>query len=173
MNKFKELRKKHKLTLDQLGNLMSFSRSYVSLVENNKAQPSAKYINDFINTLGETETLRRQLFVEVGLTSDIKLDELEFQQYLEAGMIEGTDINNYKILPKPYYNLHWLLNNSESQVVYSYDEKGIVEIDGEDFDAGYYLTAYELDNKAKSMIREYINSVVIPYLEFQIKPKDY
>lgn len=122
MNIFKKLRKEKGFTLDKLSEVMQFSRSYISMVENNRANPSAKYIENFSEILQLNGSVTAQIYIAYGLSEKLDLNSVDKEKLLEQGFIEkdDTDTNSQiKVLNKPYYNIHWLLSQNDNDVVMS------------------------------------------------------
>lgn len=96
MNIFKLVRKNNGFTLDDLSELMTFSRSYIALVENGKSKPSQKYVDNFVSTLNTSEDEKSQINRLVNGIDTILLNksfltlESEKVYFEEKGFVEKT-----------------------------------------------------------------------------------
>ncbi|MGX0001463.1 helix-turn-helix domain-containing protein [Staphylococcus cohnii] len=99
MNIFKHVRKNNGLTLDDLSELMTFSRSYISLVENGKSKPSEKYVDNFITVLNTNEDEKCQINRLINGVDTIFLNkgfltlEDEKVYFEEKGLVEKTALS--------------------------------------------------------------------------------
>ncbi len=124
----KELRKKYGYTSLELANEIGKSRSYMSLIENDKELPTPKVIGDIGEALGrkylnlEKEdklNLNQKILItriknelyEVAGHKPI-LDENSLDVYKNSGRI-GIEGNERILLEHPYYDLSWLLTQQE------------------------------------------------------------
>ena len=154
-------KKFYKLTTQELADKLNKSRSYISLVENNKEKPSKALINDiaevFSNLYKHDENhnaqykehfnlsndenvqehlyrkIRDELYIASGF--EIPIDENNEDIYKESGRLEENNGEN-KVLPKPYYDLTWLLEQTENNVYFRFldhkDSLHIVNITDDD-----------------------------------------
>ncbi|QIH78126.1 helix-turn-helix domain-containing protein [Macrococcoides canis] len=149
----KRYKKFYKLTTQELADKLNKSRSYISLVENNKEKPSKSLLDDIAKVFSElykydenhnqsykkyynlSETdlvhehlyrmIRDELYQSCGF--EIPVDTMSKELYKDSGRIEDINGEN-KILSKPYYDLTWLLEQNENNVYFRYVENNTINI---------------------------------------------
>lgn len=138
----KEHRNGYNMTSKELADSIGKSRSYMSLIENDKEIPTRKVISDIGEALAKAylglqpadDIPKEKMIVATSMKNrlfqagDMKLivDEHILEDHKTSGQIE-KDGDEYILLDYPYYDLSWLLSQDRSDVFFDVDEPFIFE----------------------------------------------
>lgn len=189
-SKFGEMIKKQRnlkdATIYDVGKLADVTNTYISQIENGKKLPSKKVIFLIAHFLGihsgENNNFREEIIREYAKLKDIDETELmnEFQTYIKDYLDEkmkpmkkmAEDWDNNRIqakkntletqrIEKPYFDLKWLLNQKEYEVLYGreYDIQGTQWVGKDIMDKMLFNRLNDEDIKIiREMIEAYISN---------------
>ncbi|MGP4072768.1 helix-turn-helix domain-containing protein [Piscibacillus sp. B03] len=154
-------RSNSKIKVKDLAEMLEVSQPYISMIENGKGNlPTKTFLKKFSNVISQyhsdlsSESIYISLCVIAGYPIDEKLIDTHgkdvFHENERRGYIEFVDENKYKTLDKPYYDLHWLLDQNDNNVFFSHSNSLSINENSE-------FQNVRLDSHDKSYIKKFIN----------------
>ena len=159
-NILKKFRKEEDLTLDTLSKYLGVSDVYVSKLENGKRFPSKNILFWYVLFMDQSQMHDdiEKLLTIFSENKKISYEQFREKQKKHSSKIQRKEIkltmnefNQYQIeeIDEPYFDLKWLLNQSEYKLFYSgIDNKNSL---------GFNEVLSESDKK---MLSEIVNSVI-------------
>lgn len=130
-------------SLRNLGEKTGMSYSYISQIERGeRSAPSAEKVKSLAKALAPGDkSLEAHFLKSAGFKSKEEVDQIFFQEELRKRVEKETAIKNgtvaiseatgeYEAIENPYYNLDWLLTQSDHKVMYGYDHEFRTDKDG-------------------------------------------